>query len=154
MALTTKVATNIFRSTVSWTRKELQKTRSMHGKTLSRKNKGLLHIPIDKTRTNFERIFCINGAPGRKTRRSIQFPSVGWVLGSPQHFRSKILLSSWCRKPNAKSRAQREQNGRKWWPSVSIQSDLIGNKRWRMVGKTLLFITKYWVILDLGAWLK
>ena len=38
----------------------------MHGKTLSRKNKGLLHIPIDKTRTIFERIFILIGHLGGK----------------------------------------------------------------------------------------
>ena len=79
----------------------------MHEKTLSSKNKGLLHIPIEKTRTIFERIFVLR-APGRKTRRCIQLSSVGWVLGSPQHFRSKIYLSCWCRKPNAKKGAQWE----------------------------------------------
>ena len=38
----------------------------MHGKTLSSKNKGLLHIPIDKTRTVFERIFVLMGHLGGK----------------------------------------------------------------------------------------
>ena len=38
----------------------------MHGKTLSRKNKGLLHIPMDKTRTIFERIFILMGHLGGK----------------------------------------------------------------------------------------
>ena len=38
----------------------------MHGKTLSRKSKGLLHIPIDKTRTIFERIFILMGHLGGK----------------------------------------------------------------------------------------
>ena len=38
----------------------------MYGKTLSSKNKGLLHIPIDKTRTIFERIFILMGHLGGK----------------------------------------------------------------------------------------
>ena len=38
----------------------------MHGKTLSSENKGLLHIPIDKTRRIFERIFVLMGHLGGK----------------------------------------------------------------------------------------
>ena len=84
-----------------------KKTRSMHGKTLSSKNKGLLHIPIDKTRTIFERIFVLR-APGRKTRRCIQFSSMGWVFGSPQHIISRISLSLVGVENPGKDRTQRE----------------------------------------------
>ena len=38
----------------------------MHRKTLSSKKKGLLHIPIDKTRTIFERVFVLIGHLGGK----------------------------------------------------------------------------------------
>ena len=38
----------------------------MHEKALSNKNKGLLHIPIGKTRTIFERFFVLIGHLGGK----------------------------------------------------------------------------------------
>ena len=68
--------------------------------------------PTDKTRTQFfERIFILQGT-WEETRRCIQISSMGWVLCSPQHFRSNLSLSCRCRKPNVEGRAQWEQNGR------------------------------------------
>ena len=37
--------------------------------------------------------FCINGTWGENTQGCYQFSSMGWVLVSPQHFRSKFPLS-------------------------------------------------------------
>ena len=61
--------------------------------------------------TIFEWIFILQGTC-EETRRCIQISSMGWVLCSPQHFRSKLSLSCRCRKPNVEGRAQWEQNGR------------------------------------------
>ena len=47
----------------------------------------------------FERIFILKGHLRGKQERCFQFSSMGWVLESPHHFRSKTSLSCWCRKP-------------------------------------------------------
>ena len=83
---------------------------------------------MDKTRGTYMKEFCIilnNGAPERKTRlSSVLFSSVGWVLGSPQCFRSSISLSYGCGKANIElngSSQRKIKNG----DQEKIQSDLM-----------------------------
>ena len=71
--------------------------------------------PIDKTRNMFLKNFYINDTWEENIERCYQFPSMGWVLESPQHFRSRISLSCWCRKSRQiwNSKGAHKKNGRK-----------------------------------------
>ena len=80
----------------------LKKPRSIHKKTLSsRKNKIYSMHPIDKTIICWMN-FVLKGTWEENTGGCSKFSSMWWVLVSPQHFRSKISLSWWCRKPRQK----------------------------------------------------
>ena len=75
-----------------------------------------LHASNRQDKNNvFERIFYIKRGHLRgKQERCFRFSSMGWVLESPQHFRSKISLSLVGVENPDKHRTQREltrQNG-------------------------------------------
>ena len=71
----------------------LQKSRSMHQRTLrSRKKKIYSRHPIDKTRLLLKN-FCFYDTWEGNIERCYQSPSMGWVLVCNQCFRSKISLS-------------------------------------------------------------
>ena len=90
-------------------------------------------------------------APGRKTQEGVpcspQWDGFLWVLST-----SDLELLSIDGVENL------EKNGKVWlWLWINSQTKCwdpewsLGNKMWQMNGKTLLFITKYWISLDLGA---
>ena len=82
--------------------------------------------------------FYINGTWEENIEGCYQFSSMGWVLASPQHFRSQIPLSRWCKKPNKKG-TQRELTSKrmeKYDNDGGSKSDqkyrsrvILGNKR-------------------------
>ena len=99
--------------------------------------------------------FYIKGTWEENIEGCYQFSSMGWVLVSPQHFRSKIPLSRWCRKPRQKWQQNMtmmvdQQSDQKYRSKVIIRQQKVVNE-WEKpsIYKKILSQSRYWCIIKI-----